>query len=201
MIRRNAAGFSLIEILIALVIGALLVSFSVQVFGDKRKDELEKQSQRLYALLRQAQDESLLRSLDIGIRIDEEFYQFYLYDGEEWLPLEGDKFFVKREFPEFLEVKLVVDGNTLFGEDDEDNVDIFEEEVDIFEGDEPKIEPPQIYILSSGEMNDFKVALGWTDDEPTYYLISGTMIGDMDIEGPLSGDLRIEVNDDALFSE
>ena len=87
---------------------------------------------------------------------------------------------------------------TLFSED-EDDVDIFEEDVDIFEdGDQPKVEPPQIYILSSGEMNDFHIAIGWTDEDPRYFLITGTMLGEVQLDGPMTGNLRDEVNSDDL---
>ncbi len=200
--RFKSSAFSLIEILIALVISALLISIATLAFADKRKEELEKQSTRLYALLKQAQDETLLRNIDIGIRIEENKYLFYLYDAqnEKWLPLTNEEFFREREIPETLEVKLVVDGNTLFGADESDEIDIFEDDVNIFEEEEEQIEPPQIYILSSGEMNEFKIALGWTDDEPTYYLIQGTMIGDISFEGPLSGDLRTEVEDSSALN-
>ena len=203
MIIRKASGFSLLEILIALVIGAILVSFSVMAFGDNKGSDLEKQATRLYALFKQAQDETLLRSIDLGVRIEKDHYLFYLfnYEDEKWLPLEGDDFFTKKEIPESLEVKLVVDGNTLFGGDEDEEVDIFEDDVDIFEDGQPKIEPPQIFILSSGEMNNFKVAIGWTDDDPRYFLISGNMIGTIEIEGPLYGDLRVEVSDDEFLSE
>lgn len=193
-----SAGFSLLEILIALVVGATIIALSTMAFGDKRQEQLDKQALRLYALLKQAQDETLLRGIDIGIRIDKQNYRFYLYDidNDKWLPIEDDEFFTEKEIPETLEVKLVVDGNTLFAEDEED-VDIFEKDIDIFEDeDEPEpVEPPQIYILSSGEMNDFKVALGWTDEDPRYYLITGTMLGDITFDGPLSGNLRDEVDE------
>lgn len=198
----NPKGFSLIEILIALVVGALIISLATLSFGDKRKEELEKQSMRLYALLKQAQDETLLRGIDIGIRVEENKYWFYTYDVEndKWLPINDDEFFTEKTIPESLEIKVVVDGSTLFAED-EDDVDIFERDVNIFEDeDEEQIEPPQIYILSSGEMNDFKIALGWTEDEPRYYLISGTMLGDIAMEGPLSGNLRHEVTDESVIN-
>lgn len=194
------AGFSLIEVLIALVIGALLISLATLAFGDPKKEELEKQAFRLYALIKQAQDETLLRGLDIGIRIEKQKYSFLLYDAEndKWLPITDDDFFTEKEIPESLEVKVVVDGTTLFSED-EDDVDIFEEDVDIFEdGDQPKVEPPQIYILSSGEMNDFHIAIGWTDEDPRYFLITGTMLGEVQLDGPMTGNLRDEVNSDDL---
>jgi len=195
------SGFSLIEILIALAIGAMLIAISTIAFSDKRKETLEQQSMKLYALLKQAQDETLLRGIDIGIRMEKEKYWFYLYDveNEKWLPINDDEFFNEKEIPEILEVKVVVDGNTLFGDEDEE-IDIFEDDVNIFEEEEEQIEPPQIYILSSGEMNNFKIALGWTEDEPTYYLLSGNMLGDLQFEGPLSGDMNVEVIDDASLN-
>ncbi len=198
---KKIRGFSLIEILIALVVGAVLVSLTAIAFGDKRKEQLEKQSQKLYGLIKLAQDETLLRGIDLGIRIEPKRYLFYVYDAEndKWLPINDDDFFSEKEIPEDLEVKIVVDGNTLFAEDED--VDIFEEDVNIFEEEnEVEVEPPQIYILSSGEMNDFKIALGWVDEDPRYYLITGTMLGDVTLDGPMSGDLRVEVEDDSALN-
>ncbi|NVJ49201.1 MAG: type II secretion system minor pseudopilin GspH [Gammaproteobacteria bacterium] len=196
------SGFSLLEILIALVIAGVLVSIAVINFGDDRDSELETSAKRFYALVKQAQDETLLRGIDLGIRVEDQRYWFYLFDAEneKWLPIQDDEFFTEKEIPESLELKLVVDGSTLFAED-EDDVEIFERDVNIFEDeDEVEIEPPQIYILSSGEMNDFKFALGWVDQEPTYYLVTGTMLGDVKIEGPMNGNLRTEVKDDEFLN-
>ncbi len=193
---RLSAGFSLFELLIALVIAALLISLSALTFGDKRKDELETQSLRIYALLQQVKDETVLRGIDLGLRVEPTGYRFYSYNPQDnkWLPITDHDFFKEREIPNTLELKLVVDGNTLFAEN-EDDVDIFEEDVDIFEDNEKPPEPPQIFILSSGEMNDFKIALGWTDEDPLYYVISGNQLGDIMIDGPLAGNLQIEVTE------
>jgi general secretion pathway protein H len=198
---KRESGFSLIEILIALVVGALIISLATLSFGDKRKEELEQQSLRLYALLKQAQDETVLRGIDIGLRIEDNKYWFYTYDieNDKWLPITDDAFFTEKTIPDSLEIKVVVDGSTLFAEG-EDDIDIFERDVEIFEEEQQPIDPPQIYILSSGEMNEFKVAIGWTDEEPRYYLIAGTMLGDITMEGPLSGNLRHEVTDESVLN-
>lgn len=200
-VRSAVNGFSLIEILIALVIGALLVGMSTLAFGDKRQQVLEEQSQRFYLLLQQAKDESMLRGIDIGIRVEPDHYLFYSLDQEteKWLPITDDDFFTKKDIPEELEIKLVVEGSTLFAEDDDD-VDIFDEDVDIFEEEEDQIEPPQLYVLSSGEMSEFKFAIGWIDDEPRYYVVSGNLLGDLEFEGPLSGNLRVEVADGSTLN-
>jgi len=200
--RLDSRGFSLIEILIALVIAGVLVSIAAINFGDNRKSDLETNAKRFYALVKQAQDETLLRGIDIGIRVEEQKYWFYLFDpeNEKWLPIEDDEFFTEKEIPETLEVKLLVDGSTLFSQD-EDDVDIFEKDVNIFEEeDEKPIEPPQIFILSSGEMNDFKFAIGWVDDDPQYYVVTGTMLGEIQLSDAMSGNLREEVKEDDFLN-
>ena len=47
-------------------------------------------------------------------------------------------------------------------------------------------------------MNDFHIAIGWTDEDPRYFLITGTMLGEIQLDGPMTGNLRDEVNSDDL---
>ncbi|MEE4245253.1 MAG: type II secretion system minor pseudopilin GspH [Kangiellaceae bacterium] len=204
-LRKDYAGFSLIELMIALVVVAVIVAMASLTLTDKRQQELNIQAKRLYALLKQAQDETVLRGVDIGLRVERDKYLFYLYDTntERWLPITDDELFTERAIPEILDIKLSVDGNSLFSTDTEEDIDIFEEDVDIFEDEEQKIEPPQIYILSSGEMSSFKIAIGWigdTNEDSRYYLLEGTLLGDISMTGPMDGDLRDEVYDDAILS-
>ncbi len=196
----DTQGFSLIEILIALVIIGVMSGLAIMSFGDNKEEALEKEARKLYMLLKQSQDETLLQQFSMGLRMEEDHYVFYVYNRDEgqWALMEDSRMFSEKRIPETFEVKLIVDGNTLFGEDEEDEVDIFDEDVDIFDKKEKELEPPQIFILSSGEMNDFKIALGWTDKHPTYYLIQGNMLGDIELVGPLAGDLNIEVDDEFL---
>ncbi|MDH5630952.1 MAG: hypothetical protein OEY96_12445, partial [Gammaproteobacteria bacterium] len=93
------------------------------------------------------------------------------------------------------------DGDNIFA-DREDDVEIFEEAVDIFEeeDEEEKVEPPAIYFLSSGEQNQYTVAFAKaensSDEENMFYRIQGNIAGDLVYQGPLPGNLYNDIERD-----
>lgn len=48
---------------------------------------------------------------------------------------------------------------------------------------------PQIFLLSSGELNPFLLAIGNRDSNPVFYRLRGTADGNIVIEGPMYADL------------
>lgn len=54
---------------------------------------------------------------------------------------------------------------------------------------------PQVFLLSSGEVNPFVVAIGNRDDQPVFYRLRTTEFGDIKFEGPIQGDLLSDLTE------
>jgi len=231
-------GFSLLEILIAMAIMAIMVAVAFPNLG-KDSDKLAKREVlRLVAAIELVRDQSIILNQEYGLNIDEKGYQFLVLNESggstgkgsgksgaagkseqsensgssgktsgsksqskgnseaHWQVIEDVPGLSQHDFPEGLEVNLTIDGENVFSSSD-DEIDIFEEEVDIFEDEDEqeKVEPPQIYFLSSGEQNQFSIGIAVADveqrdkQEIRFYRVRGFLTGNLKYEGPLEGNL------------
>ncbi len=120
--------------------------------------------------------------------------------GPIWATIEDNPALAEHEFPEEVEVNIAIDGDNLFAES-EDDVQIFEKQIDIFEDgeEEEQIEPPKIYFLSTGEQNQFTIGVASIEDyqdnknEPVFFRIKGELTGVLEYQGPLPGDLFTDI--------
>ena len=205
---RQSSGFSLIEILVAMAVMALLVSMAVPYLGGATDKYAKKEIYRLLAAIELVRDLAIIESKEYGLTIDEKGYQFLVLNEEDetrppkWEKIEEHPQLAAHEFPETIEFNMSIDGENIFKRE-EDDVNIFEEDVDIFEEEEEeeKVEPPQIYFLSTGEQNEFILGIAPTEDyqdkeEPIFFRIKGTFTGDLEYQGPLPGVLFNDISDD-----
>ncbi|WP_455211329.1 type II secretion system minor pseudopilin GspH [Kaarinaea lacus] len=162
MIKLNHRGFTLIELMtVVFIIGMILTFASISV-GQHSDQTLEEEAKRLHYLIKLASEESVLRSTSMAMEFSKEGYQFVQFAGDQFVPLEGDKLFRKREFPGDMEIEMELYGQTVSFEDQE--------------------RVPRIYILSSGEMTEFKISLRLEDSQP--YTITGNIIGQTKLLAP-----------------
>jgi general secretion pathway protein H len=110
--RARSSGFTLIEILIVLVIIGVIsaaVLLSVNLTGRDR--ELEKESDRLLALVNYAREQAEMQTRDYGIVVHDDGYQFVAYDTRRrlWREVYEDDALHQRMLPAGLDFKLVVD--------------------------------------------------------------------------------------------
>ena len=139
-------GFTLVEILVVMVIigvvaaGAML-SLGVLGRGDS---ELQRERDRLEALIGVARDEAALQGREYGLRIFIGGYEFVAYDTRRalWMPLTDDGTLRRREFPEGLEMALRVDGRPV-----------------VLPKSDAKDHTPQVMLFSSGELNSFEFSV------------------------------------------
>lgn len=186
------AGFTLLEILIALAIAGIMLSVAVIAFSDNDAAKLKNKAHQLFGLMQIAQEESIIRGIEIGIRVEQDGYSFLLYDGERWSPLQDHALLRKVELDEPIEMYVNVEGQeALLGSSAEDEVVKGDAEDEQAEADETKnVEPPQIFILSSGEMNEFTVTIGLDRDDARFYRITGNYLGDINMTPAMTGHYR-----------
>jgi general secretion pathway protein H len=170
---RRAAGFTLLELLVVIVIIGILTSMaviSVNVLGGDH--EMQQEAARLQAILLQTREDAVLQSRDIGMRLDETGYEFLAYDGrvERWQAVGDDPLLRARALPDGLRLALRLEDR---------NVQL-KPRAAATEKD-PVL--PQIVLQASGDVVPFDLLLA-RDGTDEQRRVSGTLEG------------KIEVHDD-----
>jgi general secretion pathway protein H len=150
-LRIRQAGFTLIEIMVVVVIVAILSSAVVPMMTKNANDILEEQADRFVALVKLAQDEAILQSRQLGLKVDEQGYSFLQRsdDGDNWFPFtEGP--FRSRTLSSGIKSALYVE-----------DVDVFLAKESLDEEGNKKVKP-QVFLLSSGEMTPFSYEFSFT---------------------------------------
>ncbi len=172
---RDVRGFTLIEILVVIIVIGVIVSaatLSVGVLGRDR--ESEDQMQRVWAVLKQAREETELQGLDLGMFVSATSYEFLRYDGREkrWLAIAGDPLFAPRSLPEGLRFRLWVEAREIVTKPGP---------VDRGDRDEDAKWLPQIFILSSGDVMPFELQVE-RDSEPAIWRVVSQPDSDLRLE-------------------
>jgi general secretion pathway protein H len=142
-----AAGFTLVEIMIVVFIIGLVTAAAVVTFGGETRDtELDKEGQRLDALLDYAREQAELQTRDFGLRANRLAYQFVVFDPmtNQWRLPDEDDALRERQLPEGLMPSLVVEGRSV-----------------VLDNKWPKIDDhkPQIMIFGNGDISSFELKL------------------------------------------
>jgi len=194
------AGFTLIEVMVVLLImglatGAVMLNYS----GESGQDLLKKQTQRLQVVFNMASDYAVLNQRQLGLRVedkDNNYYFMYLDEEQEWQKLELDTTFGKHQLPERFSLELSLTDLPWEIEESLFSSGVFDEElsvssdgVEIGNEEEKKLDPPQIFIFSSGEITPFSITLAYepqfSNELPTYFRINGQDSTPLTTEGPL----------------
>lgn len=160
---RRAAGFTLIELMVTLVLIGIVVTFGVLSIGDPLGEEVETEARRLTALTQLASEEAVLQSREMGIRFESKGYRFFALGAGGWQPLEGDDILRYRELPEQIEMELYLEGLPV--------------DLDV----EPDA-PPQVFLHSSGERSPFEVVMEPETQPTPRYRLTAPLLGKLQLE-------------------
>lgn len=191
-------GFTLLEVMLVLLLMGLAVgTVMFNAIGSNYTEELSKETRRFQVIFDMASDQAVLNQQQLGLRLDENVYQFYLLDDDQkWQLLSADKLFAEYELPEPFKLELQLEGLPWDQEDNLFDQNLFDEElsldddeVEIGEEEEKKLPPPQVMLLSSGDITPFSLIFKYEpefgDDEPAYFRVNGQDITPLTFEGPL----------------
>ncbi len=174
-LRARAPGFTLLEILVVIVIIGVMVSMvtlSVGLLGVDR--EADEETRRFWAVLRQAREEAELQAIDLAIFVGTSDYEFLRFDTRrnEWQPVVDDKLYAQRTLPEGLRFRLWMEGREIV---------LKPGLPDRSKKDENLKWPPQLTVLSSGEVVPFELQLE-RDSAPALFRITSLADGDLRVE-------------------
>jgi general secretion pathway protein H len=143
---RTAGGFTLVEILVVVVIiGVLSAGLLLSITLTGRDRDLERESDRLLALINYAREQSELQTREYGVIFQDDSYEFVSYDVRRgvWRSIFEDDALVLRRLPDGLDGKLVVETRPV----------VLKKQTDA------KDKTPQVMIFSSGDLTQFQVTL------------------------------------------
>ena len=168
-------GFTLLEILVVLVIIGVMVSMvtlSVGLLGVDR--EADEEARRFWAVVRQAREEAELQAIDLAVFVGTTDYEFLRFDTRrnEWQPVVDDKLYAQRTLPEGLRFRLWMEGREIV---------LKPGLPDRSKKDENEKWPPQLTVLSSGEVVPFELHLE-RDSVPALFRITSLADGDLRVE-------------------
>jgi general secretion pathway protein H len=143
---RAAAGFTLIEILVVVVIiGILAAGMVLSVTLTGRDRDLEKESDRLLALFTYAREQAELQTREYGVMFQDDGYEFLTYDARRgaWRSIFEDDALGARHLPDGLDFKLIVEGRPVV----------------LTRPKDAKDKTPQVMIFSNGDLTAFGATL------------------------------------------
>ena len=144
--RGAARGFTLVEILVVVaIIGLVSAGILLTVSLTGRDRDLERESDRLYALVNYAREQAELQTREYGILFQEDGYEFLVYDAllGQWRSVFEDDALIARRLPSGLGVKLIVETRPV----------VLRRPVDA------RDKAPQVMIHSDGDLTQFAATL------------------------------------------
>ena len=170
--RAAAAGFTLVELLVVVVIiGVVIAGMVLSLGGPGRDSQLEQERDRLAALIGYVRERAALQTIEYGLRCETGGYRFVLYDARAaaWREDPLDETLRARNLPAGLDIELSV----------EDRAIVLPRRSDA-RTKAPVDLTPQVMLYSSGELSSFRLRLARSGTGRSA-LLTGTVAGKLEV--------------------
>lgn len=179
---RMNRGFTLVELLVVLFIIGITLSFAtLSINGNNASERLQREAQRLQALMAIAKEDAVLFGVEIGLDVTREGYRFVRLHPDGWRVIHGgDMPLQARQLPEDMALRL------LEREDDDKTVRTFSANTRTNddrdnEESESRGPSPEILFLSSGTTLPFKFEL-FSKNTNVRFLFEGERSGKLTMQ-------------------
>ena len=158
--RAGERGFTLIELMVVvLIIGLMAAGLMLSVSVTGRDNELEKESDRAFQLIKYAREKAELQTREFGLYLGDHDYQFLTFDPRKglWRPVDEDDALRARRLPDGLKFHLIVEGRevVLKAPEEKDKSKKTKEQLQK----EALAFQPHIMIFSNGDLTSFQITL------------------------------------------
>lgn len=152
-------GFTLIELLVVVLIIGIIAATTVLSIGAVGRDtDLEKEGERLNALLNYAREKAELQTREFGLFVNDGDYEFLTYDPRRllWRSVEEDDALRRRELPAGLSLRLSVEGREVVLKHGADQPEPRTEE-ERLKRDRERL--PHVMLFSNGDVTPFTLTV------------------------------------------
>ncbi len=143
MNRRSQRAFTLLEILLVVIIIALFAGMVMFSLSPNENRVLKNEAQRLFQVIKLAQDEAIIQDVEMGLTIQPTQYFFSQLEKNKWVQLLEDKPFGVHKLSEGIKLSYAIDGDAVTLHDEEGS----------------ELSSPKILLLSSGETIPFTISI------------------------------------------
>ena len=182
--QRRQNGFTLLELLVVIVIVSILFTYTtLAIRSNSPEDLIKEEAFRLERLIQLAMEETILRGEEYGLEVYVDGYRFLRLDEGQWQPLTADKILRARELASEIELEMHIEESKIFIDSVLDPLADKEADLDDIPEDEKKAKvKPQIYLLSSGEIDpEFDIRF-YIPGVETSYIVKGLFDGTLKTE-------------------
>ncbi|MEF1288342.1 type II secretion system minor pseudopilin GspH [Vibrio sp. M260118] len=159
---RRQCGFTLLEVLLVLVLVSVASVAVIATLPVNAEDGAKKQAQSLFHRMQLLNEEAMLSGNDFGLRVDEKAstYHFMRLQTDGWQQLEQSPIPAQTKLDDNLSIMLTLGGDAWNNKDRLFQPgSLFDEEMFAELEDKQKQRPPQVFVMSSGEVTPFSIAI------------------------------------------
>ncbi|AWL10625.1 Type II secretion system protein H [Saliniradius amylolyticus] len=194
-------GFTLLEVMLVLLLMGLMVgTITLTGFGNSAQDRLQKQAQRLQVVLNMASDHAILNQQQLGLRVEPEKNRYFfmvLDEDQRWRRISTDSQVLREhQLPEEFAMELQLTDLPWQEDDSLFSQEVFDEELSVSDAEtqigndqQKPLPPPQIWLLSSGDLTPFSLLLSYeptfSSDSPVYFRLQGQAFPPVTLKGPM----------------